>query len=42
VRIGRIDVRASTPVSAPPRARSERARPAVSLDDYLKRRGGKP
>jgi hypothetical protein len=39
VTIGRIEVRAATP-PAPPAARSQPAKPAISLDEYLRRRSG--
>ncbi|MDZ4720592.1 MAG: hypothetical protein SH847_19230 [Roseiflexaceae bacterium] len=41
VRIGRVEVRANTPAPSTQRARPERLRPTISLDDYLKQRGGR-
>jgi hypothetical protein len=42
VSIGRVEVRAVMPTAPTPRAVPTRPRPAVSLNDYLKQRGGKP
>jgi len=38
VTIGRIEVRAALPPAPPPRAQPVRRRPALPLDQYLKRR----
>lgn len=42
VSIGRVEVRAIMPTPPAPKAVPTRPRPAVSLNDYLKQRGGKP
>jgi hypothetical protein len=38
VRIGRIEVNVARPAAAPPAAPARASRPAVGLDDYLRRR----
>lgn len=40
VNIGRIEVRAVTPAAPPARSKRPRAGPMLSLEDYLKQRGG--
>jgi hypothetical protein len=40
ITIGRVDVRAVMPAAATPHPAPAQRRPALSLDDYLKRREG--